>query len=75
MRSHFRFRDYIVKMGLDYSLNEERDVYTVYTWVKRGMDYYPVAIVEVSGLDVRNDYGKIKERIEMAVALQEIMEG
>ena len=62
-------------MGLDYSLNEERDVYTVYTWVKRDIDYFPVAIVEVSGLDVRNDYGKIKERIEMAVALQEIMEG
>lgn len=63
----------MVKMGLDYSLNEERDVYTVYTWVKRGMAYLPVAIVEVSGLDVRNDYGKIKERIEMAVALQKIV--
>ena len=73
MNNHSRFRDFMVKMGMDYSLNEERDVYTVYTWVKRGMCYFPVAIVEVSGLDVRNDYGRIKERIEMAVALQKIV--
>ena len=73
MKNHSRFRDFLIKMGLDYYLNEERDVYRVYTWVKRGMAYLLVAIVEVSGLDVRNDYGKIKERIEMAVALQKIV--
>lgn len=73
MRSHFRFRDYIVKMGLDYSFNEEKGAFTVYTWVRRGGELLFVPVIEVSDFDVRNDFGEVKDRIDMAAALQEIV--
>lgn len=41
-------------------------------WVK-GVGLAFIPLVEVSGLDVRNDFGKVKDRIDTAMALQEIM--
>ena len=73
MRNHFRFRDFIIKMGLDYSYDEEKGIFIVYTWVKIDGEYHLLPITKVSGFDVRIDFGKVKEQIEMIVALREIM--
>ena len=74
MTNFSRFKNYLNEMALEYTIDLDRGVYVVYEqrWVK-GVGLAFISLVEVSGLDVRNDFGKVKDRIDTAMALQEIM--
>ena len=70
-----RFKDYLNEKVLGYTIDLDKGVYMVYgqRWVK-GVGLAFIPLVEVSGLDVRNEFGKVKDRIDTAMALQEIMD-